>query len=201
MLIGRVPSMPYDRGIHRQVAEMHVACLDQGFLSSLGPAILTELYRAIDTNDDSVLIVEMKDSRVIGFVAGSTGMRPVYREMLARPIGMAKASLPLMLRPRKVWGILEILRHGRSRRTDSALPDNELLSIAVAPVARGSGVAERLYNKLVDHFRRQGVGAFRIVVGDQLAPAHRFYQKMGAQAAEKVEVHAGQGSTIYVQQL
>ncbi|GHD05595.1 GNAT family N-acetyltransferase [Tianweitania populi] len=193
--------MPFERDVHRQVAALHVQCLDQGFLSSLGPAILTQLYRAIDESDDSVLLVEKDGDKVIGFVCGSSGMRPVYRQMLRHPVGLAGAGVPLLFKPRKVLGILEILRHGRKKSAGSALPDHELLSIALLPEARGSGRAAALYARLADHFRSRQIGAFRIVVGDALAPAHRFYQKMGATVAAKVEIHAGKGSTIYVQDL
>jgi GNAT superfamily N-acetyltransferase len=193
--------MPFDRDVHRQVAELHVTCLDQGFLSSLGPAILTQLYRAIDESDDSVLLIETDGDKVIGFVCGSAGMGPVYRQMLRHPLALGGAGFPLLFKPTKVLGILEILRHGSKKSERSALPDHELLSIALLPAARGSGRAADLYNRLADHFRSRNIEAFRIVVGDTLAPAHRFYQKMGATVAEKVQVHAGKESTIYVQHL
>ncbi|WP_449284252.1 GNAT family N-acetyltransferase [Luteimonas qiangzhengi] len=53
------------------------------------------------------------------------------------------------------------------------MPDAELLSLAVAPEARGSGVADTLYRNLVEDFQARGVDAFRIIVGEGLAPAHR----------------------------
>ena len=195
--------MPHERAIHRQVAHLHAACLDQGFLSTLGPGVLTQLYRAIDESPASSLHVEERDGRVVGFVTGSRGMGPIFRQMLRHPFALAAALAPLLLRPRKILGILEVLRHGRGQNAgpQEPLPEHELLSIAVAPEARGTGVAERLYNALVGHFRHRGVAAFRIVVGDALAPAHRFYRRMGAEPRSRTEVHAGQGSVVYVQDI
>lgn len=195
--------MPHDHNIHRQVALLHAACLDQGFLSSLGPKVLTQLYRAIDESPASTLHVEERDGRVVGFVAGGRGMSPIFRQMLRHPFALAAALMPLLLYPRKILGIIELLRHGLGQKAapQAPLPEHELLSIVVAPEARGSGVADRLYNALADHFRSQSVQAFRIVVGETLAPAHRFYGRMGAVPKLRTEVHAGQGSVIYVQEI
>ena len=77
------------------------------------------------------------------------------------------------------------------------MPDAELLSLAVAPEWRGKAVADNLYARLVEAFRGQGVGSFRIIVGVALAPAHRFSQCMGAVPAGEVEVHVGESSTVY----
>ena len=59
---------------HRQVAALHAAAIDQGFLATLGEPFLAQVYRAIDEAADSVLLVEELDGRVVGFVAGGSGM-------------------------------------------------------------------------------------------------------------------------------
>ena len=45
---------------YRSVAELHAANIDQGFLSSLGVAFLSLMYRAIDEVDESILVVSIK---------------------------------------------------------------------------------------------------------------------------------------------
>lgn len=62
-------------------------------------------------------------------------------------------------------------------------------------------MAETLYRKLVEDFQARGVDAFRIIEGDALVPAHRFYQRMGATVAGEVEVHEGEASKVYVHRL
>ena len=192
--------MAHDRATLRAVARLHASCISQGFLSSLGTRFLTVLYRAIDRSDAAVLIVEHDNSGVIGFVTGGSGMGPIYRQMLRDFPALIAALAPVMLRPRKVMGILEILRRGGGA-SDATLPAHELFSIAVAPAARGSGAADRLYRALCSHFREQGVGAFRIVVGDTLAPAHRFYKRMGAKPVSTIRLHDNATSTVYVQRV
>ena len=77
----------------------------------------------------------------------------------------------------------------------------ELLSIAVGPAQRGQGHAGALYAALKVFFASRGVESFRIVVGAPLAPAHRFYPRMGAVPTAEIAVHQGVSSTVYVQTL
>ena len=192
------PASPADL---QQVAELHAAGIDRGFLATLGTRFLRLLYRAIDESPAGTLAMEVRDGRVVGFIAGSDGMRPVLRRMLRHPVALAAALLPVLVRPRKLAGILEVLRAGGADDAPPGappLPRAELLSLAVDPRYRGQGIADALYRTLQARFRERGILAFRIVVGDPLVPAHRFYRRMGARAAARTEVHRGAGSTIYV---
>ena len=193
--------MTYEAEIYRRVAELHIASIDQGFLPSLGPAFLTLLYRAIDHCEGSILIVEHSEGQIVGFIAGSSDIGEVYRELIRNWASLFVTLIPLIIQPRKLIGILEVLRHNRSNKEKLGLPKNELLSIAVAPKVRGTGVAERLYNALVYYFQEREVHSFRIVVGDSLTPAHRFYRRMGAKPNASVEVHPKKKSTVYIHQL
>ena len=177
---------------------MHVRCLDKGFLATLVERFLSLMYEAMDRADGVTLITEERDDRVVGFITGGKGMGPIYKRMLRNPLRLGLALAPALVRPAKVRRILEILRYSGDANLPEGVPDAELLSLAVAPEARGSGVADRLYRKLEDDFQARGVDAFRIIVGDTLAPAHRFYKRMGAVPAREVEVHAGEASTVYV---
>lgn len=193
--------MPHDPETLRQVAELHASCIDQGFLSTLGARFLTVLYRAIDRSSTSALLVETSGTSVTGFVSGGSGMGPIYRQMLRDWPALIAALAPVLLKPRKILGIIEILRRGGAREVGITLPEAELFSIAVAPEARGSDTAKRLYGALCTHFRKQGVPAFRIVVGDSLIPAQRFYTRMGAEPATSLRLHGEATSTVYVQHL
>lgn len=188
--------------VYQQIAELHIANIDQGFLATLGVGFLSLMYRAIDEAHDSVLLFEERDDRVIGFVAGGIGMAAIYKRMLHSPFRLGFALLPVLLRPRRLFRIFEILRYShRKGSQNSGLPKAELLSIAVAREYRGQQIAERLYQRLSDHFSMIGIVSFKITVGNSLEPAHRFYRRMGAELATTVEVHRGERSTIYYHQL
>ena len=96
--------------------------------------------------------------------------------------------------------ILEILRYSNEGAA-TPRPAEELLSLAVDPAHRGTGVAERLYRRLEAEFRARGASSFCITVGAALAPAHRFYRRMGARPLAQIEVHRGEPSTLYLQVL
>ncbi len=117
---------------YRQVAALHAASIDQGFLATLGVPFLALMYEAIDLAEDSVLLTEEQDGRILGFVAGGLGMGPIYRSMLRSPLRLTWALLPSLLRPRRVMRILDILHYGRRQGDGARWPKAELLSIAVA---------------------------------------------------------------------
>lgn len=183
---------------YRQVARLHVRCLNQGFLATLGEGFLAQMYEAIDQAEGTFLLTEERDGQVAGFIAGGAGMGAIYRRMMRRPVRLSVALLPALLSPAKLQRIFEILRYSGDGKMPRGVPEPELLSLAVAPEWRGKAVADSLYARLVAAFRAQGVEGFRIIVGAALAPAHRFYQRMGAVPAGEVEVHAGESSTVYV---
>jgi ribosomal protein S18 acetylase RimI-like enzyme len=90
------------------------------------------------------------------------------------------------------------------KKNDAAgppVPSAELLSISVDQDYRGKHHAESLYRQLIDFFRSKNVGRFKIVAGESLAAAHRFYRKMGAQSAGRTEVHKGESSLVYIQEV
>lgn len=189
----------HDRATYRAVARLHVQNLDQSFLATLGEGFLTELYRAMDKADDCTLIVERIDGDVVGFVTGGRAMGPIYKAMIPRVLIWGWGLSLRLLSPKRLKRVLDILRYdGGDGFAD--IPA-ELFSIAVAPSARGKGVAPRLYARLIEHFTQQDIPAFRIIVGGDLAPAHGFYKKMGAILVGDIALHAGEVSKVYRQDI
>jgi ribosomal protein S18 acetylase RimI-like enzyme len=190
-----------DHAVYQRIAELHIAGIHRGFLSTLGPEFLALMYRAIDEGPDSVLLVARDGPRIVGFIAGATSMRQIYKRMLRRTWRLAWSLRRVLLSPKRMLKILEILRYsgGAGPHPSLHLPHAELLSIAVAEEARGSGCAQRLYEDLKAAFMQRGLSGFRIVVGCELTPAHRFYRKMGAVPVGEFMLHKGQSSLIYIQ--
>ncbi|MBE2258150.1 MAG: GNAT family N-acetyltransferase [Rhodobacteraceae bacterium] len=184
---------------YRDVAELHASAINQGFLPTLGIPFLSFLYETIDCTDGSALFVYRQNSKIVGFIAGSTDIKLVYRAMTRKWWQLALTLLPALASPSKLYRIIEILLHSRdSKWPEVALPSAELLSISVAKEFRGNHTADLLFGQLVEYFRSRGVKKFKIVVGAALASAHRFYQRMGAEALLTVEVHRGANSVIYI---
>ncbi len=77
------------------------------------------------------------------------------------------------------------------------MPKAELLVLAVRKEYEGSGLAQNLFEKLIEIFREKGVQEFRITTGDELIRAQKFYEKMGAVKVNDMEIHKGHRSWIY----
>jgi len=187
------------RAPYREVAELHIACIDQGFLATLGVSFLSLMYEAIDKSAEGVLFVAEDNGTIVGFIAGSSGTAAIYRRMLRNWLRLSIALLPALFSWHRIWRIWEILRYTRRSSAVVALPKAELLSLAITPKFRGQKQAEMLYHRLEDQFRANGVPAFKIVVGQNLTAAHSFYRRVGAEPVCEVEVHGGETSTVYVQ--
>ena len=166
---------------YKAVARIHMKSINLGFLTSLGEDFLVLLYRAIDRDPLSVLIIERKNNQVVGFVAGGTGMRSIFKELLKDWVQLTRVLLPSVFRSsvlRKIFDLVWLA--GRSKPIVN-VPKAELLSIAVDPDSRSEGVGIKLYRSLETYFLAEGHEAFCIVVGDALEQAHKFYLKAGAE--------------------
>lgn len=189
-----------NRERYRQIAQIHIANINQGFLATLGIRFVSLMYEAIDEAQNCVLLVEERDEIVVGFISGGSGMGTIYMRMLHHPVRLAIALIPSFFYPRRLLRIIEIIRYSRSQSWGHSLPDAELLSIAVQPAYRGQNVADRLFRRLEDHYKELGIFSFKIVVGESLLPAHRFYKRMGAMPTAEIAVHRGEVSVVYVHQ-
>lgn len=188
-----------DLAFYRQVARLHMEGINQGFLPQLGIEFMTLLYDAIDHSPTSVLLAETDRGRVIGFVSGSASMKSIYIQLLRNPFRLFFTVLPSLFRPRRLRRIYEIIMYSRQKHVEElpTLPVFELLSIVVAPDARGTGCADRLYKRLLGYCEDKQIEGFKIVVGSALKPAHSFYQRMGAVPTSCTEVHVGEKSVVY----
>jgi ribosomal protein S18 acetylase RimI-like enzyme len=182
------------------VARLHCDHIDQGFLATLGVPFLTLLYEAIDKDSESVLLVERVDRSVVGFVSGTRGLGRIYKQLLLRPHRLIYALKTSILSPSKMYKIAEVVLMSKDNNVSANLPKQELLSIVVNPAYQGGGHAENLFKALCVHFRTGGVRSFRIVVGSSLARAHAFYVKMGCTPVNKIQVHKGTDSMVYIKE-
>jgi len=176
---------------HAAVAALHAAMIGSGFLSSLGTPFLRQLYRAlIESESGSVFVAEVS-GRVVGFVAGTDDTGVFYKEFLRRrmfPAGLR--LLPALLRPSTWKRLWETFRYGDHPSRARA----ELLSMAVAPAARGRGLGGELVTALLHAASRSGVPGMTVVVGAGNDRALRLYRSHGFDAPVTMEVHRGSPS-------
>ena len=124
------------------------------------------------------------------FVAVAERTGALYREFLRRDAWAAGiAALPSIARaPRRTW---ETFRYGTGADELAGLPDAEILSVAVAPAARGRGVGRALVAAATEELTRRGVDGVRVVTAEGNAPALAMYEAAGFARRATTEVHAG----------
>jgi ribosomal protein S18 acetylase RimI-like enzyme len=192
------------------VAALHCAAIEDGFLSTLGPAFLTRLYARIATSSNGFLLVvdgrpsgRHSDPDIAGFVAGSATVSRLYREFLWRD-GPAVALHSGGRLVRSLPRVIETLRHGAARGpqptgssapTGAAASETELLALAVDQRARGRGIGAALVTAFMGT-AVVGSTTARVVVGADNDRAIAVYRRAGFREDRQFELHAGTPSLL-----
>ena len=129
-----------------------------------------------------------------GFVAGVGSVGALYRRFLLRDgVTAGLAAAPRLLR--SVPRVVETLRYPSA---GDALPDAEILAVAVAEESGGKGVGRTLVGAATGEFARRGTTAAKVVTTADNAPALAMYRACGFAHAAAIEVHAGRASEVLV---
>ena len=173
-------------------AALHASEISEGFLPTLGPAFLRRLYRRLVLDPSSFVVVADDGGRVVGFAAAAEDLGRVYRSFAVRDGVVAGVAAA----PRLVKGWRKVRETLRYPAATGSLPAAEVLSVAVAPEARGRGVGRALLAEVLAEFARRGVDGARVVTAATNDPAQALYRAAGFREAERLEVHAGTASTV-----
>jgi ribosomal protein S18 acetylase RimI-like enzyme len=172
-------------------AALHAGQINEGFLAILGPGFLSRLYRRVARVPGSFLLVVEDGTTTIGFLAGSTDVRGLYRSFLLRD--GAAAALSCAGRLLRSWRrVRETLGHGTGEAADGA----ELLSVAVDPAARGRGAGTLLVEGFLAEIKRRGQDAAHVVVGADNHTAIALYGRAGFTTGRHFELHPGTESLV-----
>lgn len=132
----------------KQVAEMHAAEIQHGLLPKLGTGFMAALYRAVSDSPQGRLIAVTEGEALLGFLAGSTDLRLMYRHILLKHgAQLLWHALPKCFAAgilAKVWTVFSY----PARRP---IQDN-------VPRASGKRITELLAIAVSATFRRQGLG-------------------------------------------
>ena len=166
-----------------------------GFLPLLGRGFMKVLYQALIAWKGAMVLVVDDGGGPVGFTAGVEDVGEFYSHF-SRHYGLRAglAALPRLIRPRNLRRAWETFRYGQDQVDVPA----ELLSMVVAPRARGKGLSLMLGARLLDDLGRRGVPAVKVTVGSENEPAIGAYRKMGFMDTERIQVHAGESSEVLV---
>lgn len=198
-LAWKLPTGPGDFAVRRafvadapSIAALHAGSIASGFLSTLGVRFLGYLYSSLIKDDGGMVYVSEVDGTIVGFVAGTTDTGAFYRRFLKeRWLGAAVRLAPIVLRPMRWPRVWETVRYGTAEDLDVRA---ELLSMAVAPHARGRRMGASLVNALTDQAKRDGIEEMRVVVAADNGPAIALYRTSGFSDPRRLEVHSGEDS-------
>ena len=141
-------------------------------------------------------IVAVDGEGIAGFATGVTSLRRAYRRfVLRRGIPALVAAAPHLLDRRVIRGIRETASYPSST---GALPEAELLSIAVDPSRRQQGMGTALANALVHLLKCKGADEVRVVVAADNVSANSFYRSVGFSRVGTLAVHPDRASNVWV---
>jgi ribosomal protein S18 acetylase RimI-like enzyme len=193
----RLLSANEPRDVFLQLACLHVDEISDGFLTSLGVPVITELYRAVSRCPNAFIVTANLDGRLLGFLCASTNTRLVYHHVLLRTW---RPLLPLIVRHlfrrRTLVRCWETLTYP-TRTTAPDVSVAEILNFCVADDVQRTGLGRKLFGTMETEYFRRGIRSIRIVTGAKQKKAIRFYEKIGAKLFGRTEVHAHSESLIF----
>ena len=182
-----------------EVAGLHAEGIFTGFISSLGPKFISQLYRGIAACPSAFCFVALEGNRILGFIAAAESVGKLYKSViLRRGLLMLGPLLRFAFSPRTIRKIFQTLLY--PSRTSKEYPSAEILSVVVAPDARRRGVGSKLMRAGLEEFSRRGIAKVKVAVAADNGPANRYYLKEGFEKAGVYDSH-GVATNIYVRNL
>lgn len=192
-----------DKYDSKAVALLHKEGIPSGFLSSLKTDLLAKMYCIII--EDGSCFVYVHYDLVRGFITCSTDSKALYKKIVRKNV---LSLIPLFLK--KIFSLSFIKRSLESflipfktgkgeRKSEKIMP--ELLSIVISKDIQAKGIGSELLAALENDLKAKNVKRYKVIAGDNLVSANKFYLKNGFAVKEKLELHKGQISNIYVKEL
>ena len=178
------------------VAKIHKTEIGKGFLSSLPMAFLEKLYVAIIESEGGVCVVAKENNQVVGFITGTASVKSFYAFFLKRY--SVQATCILFLKVFNVSQLKKIFETLFYPVKEKSLPPAELLTMAVVKEFQGKGIASQLFLEFVQAMKKKNVTEFKVLVGEELLPAIRFYEKAGFVFLKNINIHNNKKTRVYV---
>lgn len=169
-----------------RVVGIHVVAFPGFFLSFLGPRFLRVFYAESVVLGEVAQVAEV-DSRVVGFVMGSTDPGRFFKMLLRRRLlRFAWAAVPAVARrPAVAFRVARAVLKPREAAKQAGTAT--LMSIAVDPAAQGTGAGKALVLGFIDEAARRGAVKVDLTtdkVGNDGTNA--FYRSLGFSVAREI---------------
>jgi ribosomal protein S18 acetylase RimI-like enzyme len=188
------------------LAKLHAETLTTSFLAGLGINFLNSLYAFLIKNE-KVWVYE-DNNEVKGFVSfsrNSAGM--MKRFMIKCPHCLVSLALKTIIHPVYFKRFIETFRvpfistHQETVQDPICVPSGELLSISVSPDCQTSGIGSQLIKALEDYLCQNRISHYKVIAGEDLVGANKFYIKNGFKVAAHLKIHGTSISNVYVKEI
>ena len=168
------------------VCRLHRAAMGNSLWARLGPLFLRRLYRALVEDPDFIGLVYVEESRVRGFIAGSSnGPRMMRRILAGHALSLGTAALwSVLRRPAVAWPLLETLRYfGKSGIAGTEDIVAESMFCSFEPELRGKRISGLINKLLFEELARRGAKFVKITTEVDNAGAARQLTSWGFERA------------------
>lgn len=188
------------------IALLHHKTLTNSFLAGLGLNFLSNLY-AFLIKKENVWVYE-ENNEVKGFVTFSKNSASMMKRFLINCPGcIVSLALKTILHPANLKRFWETFhapfksKKSKNVKDSICLPSDELLSISVNPNCQASGIGSQLLNTLENYLRLNNISQYKVVAGENLISANKFYLKNGFTQVMQIRIHGNELSNVYVKKL
>jgi ribosomal protein S18 acetylase RimI-like enzyme len=181
------------------IVAVHLEAFKGFFLSRLGRRFLRELYTAFLSAPSGMLLTAHRDTRLVGFVAGTSQPPRFFRQLLlARGWALLAAAIPAALRQPGL--VLPRLWRAVFYRGDGEPGTGALLSsLAVLPAEKGQGTGAALVRQFCA--AAAAAGARQVYLLTDAAGNDAvigFYERLGFQPDSQLTRPGGRSMRRYV---
>jgi ribosomal protein S18 acetylase RimI-like enzyme len=185
------------------VARLHFVSITEGFLPKLGQTFLKHLYTFL-IRDELVLVWE-ENEKIAGFISCALDTGGLMKRFLLKsPGAIVTVFIKILSKPSFIIPLLETYKapsKSDSEVEENNLPSTELLSISVHPEVQQTSVGTKLLTALESELLSRGIKSYKVVAGESLLGANRFYQKNGFRLIKTIEIHIGNTSNVYIKDI
>lgn len=194
------PSTTLNNSDFKEIAVLHIRTLPSSFLSKLGVSFLSALYQKIYQSKYGYLCVIKDTNHIQGFVAASSNLGLLKKDLLKSPLPLILTCLPFLFKP---YFIKRIINHFIRRSTQNKIktPTGELIVMAVDERYRNKHLGKEMFNLTKNFMRLNGEKQFAIMVGKELTNAQFFYENNGAKWVSEIQLHKDNKSVLYICQV
>ena len=182
------------------IVKVHINAFPDFFLTFLGPKFLREFYKSFIVDDAGMGFVALEDGEVLGAVVGPLMPDGYFKRLLKRRWwAFCLASVSAIIKKPTVVKKLFRAVFYRGEAPDQGPKRSLLSSIAVAPVAQGRGVGQKLVQAWLNEARSRGsLGCFLTTDVAENDAVNNFYRKLGWKVESTYNTPEGREMNRYV---